>query len=408
VTSQTSQTVHATGWTNPPAGEQELVAWFREMRDRDPVQCDPKGGWHVFGYPEAVAVMANPADFSNTVTEVPETSPLKLFGTGNLAWMDPPRHRQLRSLVNKVFTPRYVEGMRPVVEDVAGQALRRIRRQDTVSFVDEYTFPVMLTVIARLVGIPRDDYPLFGKWLKVLLAITETQTQNLIEVFSALTQEMHRNVHALIASRRREPKDDLVSRLTESELDGQILSDDEIAGLVALLVATGEGGATQTLANAILCLDQHPAAADRLRADSGLLDGAIEEVMRFRSQTTRVARRTTRDVPLAGHVIPAGEMVSVWLTSANRDKRKFDRPDTFDMTRSPNQHISLGSGIHFCLGAPLARLEVNVVLEQFLAETESFSIDYPNSRLLDPRMICGANEIAVRVRWRASDEPHVR
>lgn len=390
-------------WTNPPAKEADLLVWFRGMRERDAVQRDPGGGWHIFGYPEAVRVLANPTDFSNVITEVPDSSPLKLFGTGNLAWMDPPRHRQLRSQVNRVFTVRYVAGMQAQIAATAERFLVGIRRKETVAFIDDYVFPVMLTVIADMVGIPASGRKLFGKWLKVLLATTEVKAQNLMEIFAGLTQDMYQCVHEQIAVRRAEPADDLISNLILAEIDGMRLSDDEIAGLVALILATGEGGATQTLANTIICLDQNQDVAARLRADSGLIEPVIEEVMRVRSQTTRVARRTTRDVEFGHHLIPAGALVSVWLSSANRDSRKFDRPDEFDLDRSPNQHISLGSGIHFCLGAPLARLEVKTVLAQFLRETESFSIDYGTSLFLDPRMICGANEISLKVAWRDSE-----
>jgi cytochrome P450 len=387
-------------WTNPPANEADLFAWFREMRAHDPVQRDPKGEWHVFGYPEAVQVLGDHANFSNVIAEVPGGSSIKLFGSGNLAWMDQPRHRQLRSLVNRVFTPRYVAGLEPAIASTAGAMLEKVRRADVVKFVDDYAFPVMLTVIAEMVGVPREDYPLFGKWLKVLLAITEPAGENLLEPFALLTREMDRTLHEQIARRRVEPADDLISRLIAADVDGERLDDDEIAGLVALLVATGEGGATQTLSNALICLDREPAVTARLRAEPHLVDGAIEEVMRHRSQTTRVARRTVRDTVVGGHLIPEGAGLSVWLIAANRDERKFADPDRFVPDRSPNQHISLGSGIHFCLGAPLARLEVRLVLAQFLRATRGFSVDYANSRLLDPRMICGVRELVLRVDWR--------
>jgi cytochrome P450 len=388
-------------WTSPPANEDDLMAWFRRMRDRDPVQRDPQGAWHILGYPEAVEVLSNYTDFSNIVTEVPDKSPLKLFGEGNLSWMDPPRHRRLRGLVNHVFTPRYIAEMEPTIRATVARFLNRVRPKDTVAFIDEYVFPVMLTLIAQMIGVPKRERVFFGQWQMVLLSLTDpAEDENGLAMFGALTREMHRCLHEQIQDRRRDPQSDLISRLVSFEVDGNALSDNEIAGLTALLISTGEGGATQTLANAIICLDRHPEVAERLRADSSLLDTAIEEVMRYRSQATRLARLTTNPVTVGNHEIPAGQQVTVWLTSANRDPRKFSNPDTFDIDRWPNPHVALGTGIHFCLGASLARLEVRVALEQFLQATRTFSIDYANSRILDPRLICGAKELSLKVDWR--------
>jgi cytochrome P450 len=378
------------------------MAWLRRARHTDPVQCDPRGNWHVFGYAEAADVLSNYADFSNVVTDVPSTSALKVFGRGNLAWLDPPRHRQLRSLVNGVFSARYTAGLEPMVTAITEEFFDKVRHRDTVAFIDGFAFPIMLTSIARMVGIPHSEYRLFGRWLKALLAITEVEAQNLMKVFASLTREMDRCLHGLIEDRRRDPRDDLITQLVSARVEGETVDDDELAGLIALLVATGEVGATQTLANAVICLDRYPDVAARLRSDATLLDSAIEEVMRYRNQTIRVDRRTTRAVVLGGHEIPAGQHVSVWLTSANRDERRFADPDTFDIDRSPNPHMAFGKGIHFCVGAPLARLQVKVVLGQLLRETTHLSIDHANSRFLDPRMLCGAGEISLKVAWRTA------
>jgi cytochrome P450 len=254
-----------------------------------------------------------------------------------------------------------------------------------------------------MIGIPRSEYRLFGRWLKALwMLTTSTGNQNLVEMLASLTIDMDRVFHELIAERRRAPCDDLVTTLVSPQPDGRVFTDSEVAGLLALLVVTAEGGATQTLANTMICLDQFPEVRERLWDDPSLLGNAIEEIMRYRSQTARVSRRAVRDVEFGGHEIPAGSSVSVWLTSANRDERVFDRPDVFDIDRKDNQHLSFGKGIHFCLGAPLARLQVRVGLEHILREWVDFSIDYVNSQLLDPRIIPGARELALKVTWRDS------
>lgn len=164
-------------------------------------------------------------------------------------------------------------------------------------------------------------------------------------------------------------------------------------------MSTGQA-ATITLVNAMIVLGRHPEAVAKLRARPELLDSAIDEVMRYRSETTRVERRTIRDVVIGGHEIPAGESVSVWIAAANRDPRVFDDPHVFDIERSANPHIAFGHGIHYCLGAPLARLEIRIALRELLDSTFDFAIDPAGTRLLDPRLMFGASEATVRFIWK--------
>lgn len=389
-------------WTSPPADEAGFVSWLHDRCDSGPVQEEPRtGGWHVFGHAEATNALADHAGLSSAPTATtPASSPFALYRSGNLSWMDAPRHGQLRGLVSRVFTPRYVAGLRPVIEATVEEFLDRVRARRTLAYVDEFASPIVSTVIARMVGIPAGRQRLFRDWSRDLLALAESAaTDNGLRKVATNTQLIAFYLHEYIQQRRREPGDDLTSRLIGAEVDGLRLGDDEIAGLIALLMSTGQA-ATLTLGNAVICLDQHPGEADRLRAEPARLPSAIDEVMRYRNQTTRVARRTVREVTLGGRRIPPGRPVSIWLAAANRDRRRFADPDTFDPARSPNPHLALGYGVHFCLGAALARMEIETALARLLAETTDFAVDYAASRLLDPRVIFGANEIALRVGWR--------
>ncbi|CRK56741.1 putative cytochrome P450 hydroxylase [Alloactinosynnema sp. L-07] len=390
----------AATWTDPPADEAGVVAWLREMCDSGSIRHDPNGDWHIFGYADVLDALSNHAAFSNAVVgPPPEDSPMNLYRTGNLSWMDPPRHRQLRALVNRVFTPRYVAGLEPMVIATVEEFLDKIRSADRIAYVEEYAAPVVSTVIARMVGIPPGGTRLFRQWSKDLMALADPETTNdgLQTVFTN-TQVIGLYLREFIQKRRRDPRDDLTSGLIAAEVDGERLDDAEIAGLIAHLLATGQA-ATLTLVNAVICLDQHPAATARLRSDPTLLGTTVEEVMRFRNQTTRLTRRTVEDVSIGGHVIPAGQSVSIWLAAANRDPRAFPDPDTFDIERAPNPHLALGHGIHYCLGTSLARMEIGIALDRLLRETRHFSVDYATSRLLDPRQMFGANEISLRVDW---------
>ena len=388
-------------WTPPPADEDALMAWFAANRARDPVCLGPNDEWHIFGYAEAAKCLTQHTDFANATDDVPDSSALKLFGTGNLSWMDPPRHGQLRSALTGVFSSRHTVELQPMVAALVGAQIERVRGEPSIPFIDGFAAHVTLRSIATIVGLPPSEHKVFARWLTVLLRISASDTENVVGLFGMLTRDMDRVLHELIEERRVRPQDDLVSRLVAPQPEGVVFSDDEVAGVIALLVATGQGGAVQTLANALICLDRFPEATARLRADPSLLPAAIDEVMRYRNQTVRVKRRANRRVRLGDHDIPAGAIVSVWLSAANRDPAMFDDPESFIVDRRPNPHLSFGKGIHYCLGAPLGQLQVQLVLDQFLQQTDGFAIDYANSRLLDPRIICGAREIALTIDWRS-------
>ncbi|MFI6053452.1 cytochrome P450 [Streptomyces violascens] len=386
-------------WTPPPADEEALTDWLRARR---PVERAPGSqGWHVFGYPEVKEVLANHGAFSNDVVRpVADDSPMRLYRTGNLTWMDPPRHRQLRGLVSQAFTPRYVAGLEPMIAQTVETFLTGIRRCTEVSFVEEFASPVVATVIARMLGIPDRGLRLFQEWSKSLRALADPSTeQNGLQKVFTNTQIAEAFLHQFIAKRRAAPGNDLTSGLIAAEVDGERLGDEEIAGLVALLMSTGQA-ATLTLMNAVIALARHPEATAALRARPELIDSALDEIMRYRPETTRVERKTTQDVVVGGQTIPAGQTVSVWFASANRDPRVFADPEVFDIERSPNAHIAFGHGVHFCLGAPLARVEIRVALRRLLDSTRDFTVDPAHIRRLDPRLMFGASEATVRFDWK--------
>ncbi|WP_190620438.1 cytochrome P450 [Streptomyces venezuelae] len=386
-------------WTPPPADEAELTDW---LRAREPVTRAPgTGGWHVFGYTEVKEVLANHGAFSNAVVRpVPDDSPMRLYRTGNLTWMDPPRHRNLRGLVSQAFTPRWVSGLEPMVRETVGSFIDGLHGRDEVDFVREFASPVVATVIARMLGIPTKGQQLFQEWSRSLMTLADPSAEgNGLQKVLTLTQLAEAYLHRFIAQRRAAPTDDLTSKLIAAEIDGDRLGDDETAGLIALLMSTGQA-ATITLVNAMIVLGRHPDAVAELRARPELLDAAIDEVMRYRSETTRVERKTVRDVVIGGQLIPAGESVSVWIAAANRDPRVFEDPHVFDIERPHNPHIAFGHGIHYCLGAPLARLEIRIALRELLDSTLDFTIDPARTRLLDPRLMFGASEATVGFTWK--------
>ena len=347
----------------------EFVAWLEAGRDQGQVHFDEhQQCWHVLGHPEASAVLSDPAVFSSDLTSLqPAQDDFALFQRGNLVRMDPPRHRTLRALVSQAFTPRVVADLEPRIAALTTGLLDEAGER--FDLVDALAYPLPVIVIADLLGVPTSDRPLFRRWADVLLGQDIDPDQALLEAgeqamnaVAPVIREMNEYFLAHIRSRRRRPGSDLTSRLVQAEVDGERLAYEEIVGFVGLLLIAGHITTTATLGNAVLAFSDAPEAAAAVRADPALLPAAIEEVLRLRTPFPRLARLTTVDAAVGGVRIPAGQVVLPWLAAANRDDRVFTEPHRFDLHRRPNPHLTFGHGVHFCLGAPLARLEARVAL----------------------------------------------
>ena len=351
----------------------DFLAWLEAGREQGQVHFDDKQQcWHVLGHPEAGAVLSDPAVFSSDLTALqPEQDDLALFQRGNLVRMDPPRHRTLRSLVGQAFTPRVVADLEPRIARLTGQLLDQAGER--FDLVDALAHPLPVIVIADLLGVPTADRGLFRRWADVLLGQEIDPDQALLEAgeqavgaVAPVLREMNAYFMDHIRSRRLHPADDLTSRLVRAEVDGERLAYEEIVGFVGLLLVAGHVTTTATLGNSVLALSDAPDAAAEVRADPGLLPLAIEEVLRLRTPFPRLARLTTTEAEVGGVRIPAGQVVLPWLAAANRDGRVFTEPHRLDVHRRPNPHLTFGHGVHFCLGAPLARLEARVALRLLL------------------------------------------
>jgi cytochrome P450 len=352
---------------------EDLLAWLEASRAQGQVHFDAKQQcWQVLGHPEASTVLSDPAVFSSDLTALmPKQDDFALFQRGNFVRMDPPQHRKLRTLVSQAFTPKVVADLEPRIAELTTELLDRV--PERFDLIDALAYPLPVIVIAELLGVPASDRGLFRTWADVLLAQEVDPDQALLEAgeqaLAAVAPTMHEmNAYFLdfIRSRRASPGHDLTSKLVQAEVDGERLADEEIIGFVGLLLIAGHITTTATLGNSVLSFQDHPDAVAEVRADPTLLPAAIEEVLRVRTPFPRLARLTTVDTEVGGAQIPAGQVVMPWLTAANRDERVFAEPHRFDVHRKPNQHLTFGHGIHFCLGAPLARLEARVALRLLL------------------------------------------
>ena len=305
----------------------------------------------------------------------------------NLLTLDPPDHTRLRSLVQRAFTPRLVEQLRDRIQLLCHELLDKAAARQPIDLVGEFALPLSMTIIADMLGIPAKDRPHFEPWgRRAAAAASSADLTDFLQAFPAIWRFM-RYLRELIARRRAEPQDDLVTALIRAEESGDKLTENEIVSMLILLLLAGFETTVQLIASGTLTLLQHPGQRDRLRQHTELAESAVEELLRFTSPVEFATPRLTREEVTIGSVnIPRGEVVVAGLGSANHDESQFADPEKFDVAREPNKHLAFGAGSHFCLGASLARLEGKIALTTLFDR-------FPNLRVTGP---------VESLRWRRS------
>lgn len=288
---------------------------------------------------------------------------------------DPPEHTRLRRLVSRAWTPRRIAAMEDDIRALSTRYLDSLAGRDRIDLIGDYAALLPMDVISRLLGVPDADQDRLRTWSDLLLH-REEGVPDVTPAGIEAAGHLYRYFAAFVADRRRSPGDDFTSVLVAAEPDGEVLTDDQVIGFCFLLIIAGNETTTKLIGNTLLALQRHPAEKAKVLADPGRLPDAVEEVLRYDGSTQVMARTLTRDTVLHGVTMREGAKVLLLLGSANRDERVWDRPDVFDLDRAgTTHHVGFGHGIHVCLGAALARLEMRVSLGEFLARAPGYEID---------------------------------
>ena len=391
----------------PPMPLEEIPERWRALRAAGPVRYEESlGVWQVLDYENVATVLADPATFSSDLSALaPTQEDFDTFTQGNFVGMDPPEHRRLRTLVSQAFTPRVVAGLGPRIEALCARLLAEVDDHDRFDLVESLAYPLPIIVIAELLGIPAEEHTLFQEWASVLFsgdqlgeAPDAADLERALEAIAPTIREMNGYMLQHIRERRAHPGDDLTSKLIAAEVDGVHLEDQQMVGFVALLLVAGHVTTTALLGNAVVTFDRHPGTDAALRADPGLLPGAIEEVLRWLPPFPELGRRVARPVVLGGHELAPDTMVMTHLGAANRDPSRFAAADVFDVNRNPNPHLTFGHGIHFCFGAPLARLEARIALRMLQERFSSLVVpSYEDVTYQNPAVLLGVRRLPVEV-----------
>ncbi len=337
--------------------------WYAHMRDTKPVDRNPDRGFcQVFLYEDVERVLSEHSAFSSQMHGGSAIS-------ASIIGQDPPLHSRLRALVTQAFTPKAVARLEPRIRAIVTSLLDRVLPKGEMELVADFAYPLPATVIAELLGIPASDQARFKQWSDSIVGGGAGPM-----TFQQAQQEMGTYFHQIMQERLREPGEDLLSGLLVAEVQGRRLEPMELLGFCILLLVAGHETTTNLVANTVLCFGEYPEVAEQVRKTPESLPSVIEEVLRYRSPVQVMFRTARQDCQVSGYEIHKGDRVAAWIGSANRDEMQFPDADRFLADRCPNRHLAFGHGIHFCIGAPLARLEARVALELLLDRCRNLHI----------------------------------
>lgn len=362
---------------------------FAKMRRDIPIfpHNAPDGStiWYVTRYDDVVDILRNDENFCKDIRHAylesisePASRKSKIYQriNENMLFSDPPDHTRLRALVSKAFTPRRINAMKPKVQIIADKLLDDMALRGELDLIGSYALPLPLFVICDLLGIPTIDREKVADWSQAIISpgsrnLNYSARKQKIRAFTSYLEQ-------LFAQRRKDPQDDLISDLTRVEEEGDTLSEMELSSMVALLLVTGHETTVNLIGNGTLALLLHPEQLALLQADPSLWPSAVEELLRFDGPVeTSTSRWVRHDIKMGGYWLKRGDLVRVVITSANRDENQFEHSNELKVQREENKHLAFGMGIHYCLGAPLARIEGHIALETLFRRYPQLHITKP-------------------------------
>ncbi len=371
---------------------------YRLLRNAAPaVQMQP-GTWAVGRYDDVLHVLKNYALFSSRILGFGFG-----FGASTIIGMDPPDHTKMRNLVNRAFTPRMVAALEPRLREITKGLLDEIAPTGRLDLIADLAIPVPVIIISEILGIDPERRDDFKRWSDAFVFSGVASIDGRAGIETA-RREFDDYFSKVIDERRRAPKDDLISALTRAEGE-DALTPAEVMSFTVLLLIAGNETTTNLIGNAVVALLKHPEQLERVRRDPSLVPNLVEEALRWDSPVQVLIRMTTQEVDLSGVTIPAGAMVMPMFASANRDERQFPDPDAFDVGRAnARDHLAFGQGPHFCLGAPLARLEGLVVLEQIVQRLPGLERSEDKLERLDSFLLRGPKRLPLKFDAAAAEQ----
>ncbi len=344
---------------------------FRRLREVDPVHRTAQGRWMLTRYADAVQLFRD-SRFSRQAAAREEYAPLgeigDMFGA-TFSNLDGHAHRRIRQRLQSAFTPSAIESLRPLVSETVQEVMSGVRHRDDFDLLRELAYPIPERVICRLLGVPIEDHEQWSRWASVQISFNRAagNPQDRLALVRDSMVAARTYFVELVGRKRRHPTNDLVSQLVRTDTEDP-LTDDELAVTLSFLVGAGHETTANLIGNGMFHLLSNPSQWALLTAQPELAGSAVEEFLRFEPSARSNPRLAVEDIEIGGHHLPAGSMVFTFVAAVNRDPAKFASPDTLDITRSPNEHMAFATGGHFCLGAPLARLEAQVAFEAIARE----------------------------------------
>ncbi len=377
---------------------------YEQLRSEDPVHWNEGvQAWILTRYQDVLDALRDPRLSAERITAIlrqaggGSAEGLERTFLGMMLFSDPPDHTRLRSLANKAFTPRVLEGMRSQVQSTVDRLLDEVQERGRMEVISELAYPLPAIFISEILGVADGDRERFRKWsndLAAFLGNIRAVSENLGPARQSVA-ELTDFLRGIVAERRREPQDDLLSALVTAEDQGDSFSEDELYSMCILLIFAGHETTTNLIGNGILALLRHPEQLEKLRQQPALIESAVEEIIRYDGPVQSTSRTALEDLQIGDKQIAKGDRISLTLGAANRDPEHFSDPGRFDLERSEGRHVGFGFGIHFCLGAALARMEGQAAIGAVVSRMLELQLDHGDLEWRDNPVLRGLKALPV-------------